>query len=723
MTAWAALRGGRLPFFYGWVIVGAAFITMGLAVNARTAFSLLLPPILNEFGWPRSLTAGAFSFGFLVSAMVSPFLGWLMDRWGPRVVLEVGVGLLATGLILAPLVAEPWHLYATLGVLVAGGTNALGYTGHALFLPSWFERRRGFAMSLAFSGVGAGSIALLPWLQEVIERDGWRTACATTGVLVLVLLAPLNLVHRRRPEDLGLEPDGGGARRGSVADNIVDPVWAAVDWTLGRAVRTARFWWIATGYLCGMFAWYAVQVHQTRYLMETGVSATDAAWALGLVSLVAVPGQIALGHLSDRIGREWVWTIGCVGFGLCYLALILLSCGPSPALLYLMVACQGMLGYGLVSVIGAIPAEIFAGRHYGAIYGSVMLAAIGGGALGPFMTGVIYDSVGSYAPAFWLALGTCGLSAVAIWRAAPREVRAVAGRDPARMKRRAVTTAMDDATRGFGSGLRWWRERRGFSQLDLAGAAETTQRHLSFLESGRASPSREMILRLAAVLDLPLRQQNALLLAAGFAPAWRESDLSAPELAQVNSALDYMLAQQEPYPAFVVDRRWTLLRANAGAGHLVEFLTGPTPPSAAPAESVNLAVALVSPDGLRPYIVNWEEVALYFLRGVQADAIADGTRQTAQLLARLFTVPGLPALSRIPSPSDPRAPVLTIHFKRDDTSLRLFNTIATLGTPHDVTLQEIRVECFFPTDEETARMFRRWALPGSPAGDRPTQDG
>jgi hypothetical protein len=255
---------------------------------------------------------------------------------------------------------------------------------------------------------------------------------------------------------------------------------------------------------------------------------------------------------------------------------------------------------------------------------------------------------------------------------------------------RIVTTPMDGATATFGSGLRWWRERRGFSQLHLAGAAETTQRHLSFL-------------------DIPLRQQNSLLLAAGFAPAWRESDLSAPELAQVNGALDYMLAQQEPYPAFVVDRRWNLLRANAGAGRFVEFLTGPAPVAAASSAPVNLAVALVSPDGLRPFIVNWEEVALYFLRGVQADAIADGTRQTAELLTRLLAFPGLPALSQTPPPAETRAPVLIIHFKRKDTSLRLFTTIATLGTPHDVTLQEIRVECFFPLDDPTARIFRSWA--------------
>lgn len=257
--------------------------------------------------------------------------------------------------------------------------------------------------------------------------------------------------------------------------------------------------------------------------------------------------------------------------------------------------------------------------------------------------------------------------------------------------------------------LKQWRGRRGFSQLDLAVAAETTQRHVSFVESGRATASREMILRLAATLDLPLRQQNALLLAAGYAPAWRERDLSAPELARVNSAIDYMLAQHEPYPAFVVDRRWNLLRANAGSGRLTEFLTGPTPAHAAPAEPVNLAVALVSPDGLRPFIVNWEEVALYFLRGVQADAISDGTPGTAELLERLLAFPGVPALSRVLPPDEEQAPVLPIHFRRGETSLRLFTTIATLGTPHDVTLQEIRIECFFPADDATAQALRDWA--------------
>src|SRR5262245_16175026 len=385
----------QVPFFYGWIIVAVAFVTMGVGVNVRTAFSLLFPPIVAEFGWTRAVTAGAFSFVFLISAAASPVLGRLMDRRGPRLVMEIGVALMASGLIAASAIREPWHLYATLGVLVGGGSICLSYTGQGLYLPNWFERRRGLAMNLAFSGVGVGSIIVLPWVQSLIERVGWRSACWWLGIVVLVLLAPLNLLLRKRPEDLGLAPDGD--RRSDVASQrpalrVVDPAWVAVEWTVARSLRTARFWWIAVGYLSGLYAWYAVQVHQTKYLLEIGFGPAQAASALGLVSLVAVPGQILLGHLSDRIGREWIWTVGNVGFVLCCVALLLLPQSPTMTLLVLMVAAQGFLGYGLVSVIGAIPADIFQGPHYGAVFGSLMVASIVGGAAGPWATGVVYDA-------------------------------------------------------------------------------------------------------------------------------------------------------------------------------------------------------------------------------------------------------------------------------------------------------------------------------------------
>jgi MFS family permease len=421
----------RLPFFYGWLVVAVVFVSMGIGVNARTAFSLLFPPILSEFGWERGVTAGAFSFGFLVSAVMSPLLGRMMDRMGPRVVMELGVFLLAAGLLLAPLTTQAWHLYATLGVLVGAGSVCLGYSGQSLFLPNWFVRRRGLATGIAFAGVGIGSIVLLPVGQWVIDSAGWRTACWSLGLLALVVLGPINLLLRKRPEDLGLLPDGESAPQPNAAprpSNVVDPAWAAVDWTLGRAVSTARFWWIALGYFCGLYAWYAVQVHQTKYLLEIGFSPAVAAWALGLVSLVGIPGQIVLGHVSDRIGREWVWTASAFGFVVCYLALLLLQLYPSTALLYAMVIAQGTLGYGLTAVFAAIVAEIFQGRHYGTIFGTLMLSAITGGALGPWATGALFDTYGNYTLAFSLGIAVSFVSILAIWQAAPGKVRAVAGR-------------------------------------------------------------------------------------------------------------------------------------------------------------------------------------------------------------------------------------------------------------------------------------------------------
>ena len=422
----------RLPFFYGWLVVAVVFVTMALGVNARTAFSLLMPPVLDEFGWDRGVTAGAFSFGFLVSAVLSPTLGRLMDARGPRTVMLLGVAVTGAGLLLATLTSHPWHLYATLGVLVGAGSVALGYTGQTLFLPNWFVRRRGLATGIAFAGVGAGSIIMLPWFQGVIETAGWRAACWTLGIVVVLVAGPLNLLLRRRPEDLGLTPDGDTEASvttpAGVRKNVVDHAWAATEWTLARALRTARFWWVGIGYFGALFAWYAVQVHQTKYLVEVGFSATQAAWALGAVSLAGIPGQIALGHLSDRMGREIVWTISCLGFVLTYLLLLALEGTPSLPLLYLMVGVQGVLGYGMTSVVGAIPAEIFEGKHFGSIFGTLMLGAIAGGAAGPWALGALHDLHGDYVAGFWLSLAFAVLSIFAIWRASPGKVRAVAGR-------------------------------------------------------------------------------------------------------------------------------------------------------------------------------------------------------------------------------------------------------------------------------------------------------
>jgi transcriptional regulator with XRE-family HTH domain len=261
------------------------------------------------------------------------------------------------------------------------------------------------------------------------------------------------------------------------------------------------------------------------------------------------------------------------------------------------------------------------------------------------------------------------------------------------------------ASSSFPNRLARWRNRRGVSQLQLAMATPCSQRHISFLELGRTKPSRDMVVRLAAALDMPLRQSNELLLAAGFAPAWTEAALDAAALAPVRDALDYMLKQQEPFPAVVVDRRWNLLQANKGAVALVEFLVGPVEPGA----NINLADALVAPDVLRPHLTNWAEVVRYFVRSVEADAAVDGTVQTAALLRRLQGYEGVRAAMAQTTPPAVDGPVLPMLFEKDGVPLRLFTTIATLGTPQDVTVQELRIESFFPMDKATRRTFRRWA--------------
>jgi transcriptional regulator with XRE-family HTH domain len=261
-----------------------------------------------------------------------------------------------------------------------------------------------------------------------------------------------------------------------------------------------------------------------------------------------------------------------------------------------------------------------------------------------------------------------------------------------------------DAPASFPSRLVWWRKKRALSQLQLAMVANCSQRHVSFLELGRTKPSREMVLRLCSALDIPMRMTNELLIAAGFAPVWTESDLDARSLAPVREALDHMLTQQEPFPAVVVDRRWNLLQANKGAVALVDFLVGPVQPGT----KLNLADALVAPNVLRPHLTNWGDVVRYFLRSVAADASADGTPETRALLERLLSYDGVRSVMAAAAAGSTGGPVLPMHFQKDGTKLSLFTTIATLGTPQDITLQELRIESFFPMDEETRAAFQSW---------------
>ena len=267
-----------------------------------------------------------------------------------------------------------------------------------------------------------------------------------------------------------------------------------------------------------------------------------------------------------------------------------------------------------------------------------------------------------------------------------------------------ATAPLEDV--GFGALLRRWRSRRRLSQLELAVDAGVSTRHLSFIETGRARPSREMVLLLARALDVPLRDRNDLLTTAGFAPVYRASSLEAPAMAQVRRALDFILRQQEPYPALVLDRHWNVLRVNEGSARVqAAFLDPKAVAELGPPNAMRL---MFHPSGFRPFIVNWEATAASLIQWLHRDAVSGrGDQETRRLLDELLAYPDVPRQWRSLDLDASTAPFLPIEFVRDGLRLRYFTTLTSLGTPHDITLQELRIESFFPADEATESASQR----------------
>ena len=274
----------------------------------------------------------------------------------------------------------------------------------------------------------------------------------------------------------------------------------------------------------------------------------------------------------------------------------------------------------------------------------------------------------------------------------------------------SVTTPIAAHAAGgtFGDLVRYWRRVRTMSQLDLAATAMTTSRYMSFLETGRAKPSRDMVLRLADALEVPLRDRNGLLLAAGFAPLYPHRELDDPTLAQVTVALDRMLGQHEPFPAVVMDRGWNLLRANGGAQRLFGRMFAPEP---AP-EAGNVLCLILEPGPVRSHIANWDEVAPALLERARREAVGGVLDlATAELVQELRTRPDIKCLTTVPRSIAPSSPVVDVHFRLDGTDLRFFSVVSTIGTPIDVTAQELRVEAFFPADDDTAVGWQAIGVP------------
>jgi transcriptional regulator with XRE-family HTH domain len=243
------------------------------------------------------------------------------------------------------------------------------------------------------------------------------------------------------------------------------------------------------------------------------------------------------------------------------------------------------------------------------------------------------------------------------------------------------------------------------SQLALAMEAEVSSRHLSFVETGRGHPSREMVLLLAEVLDVPPRGRNDLLAAAGYSPIYRESSLDAPEMTQFRRAMDFMLRQHEPYPAMVLDRLWNVVRANTGMDRLMGLLLDPAATAAlGPPNGLRL---ICHPTALRPCIVNWHATAAALIQSLHRDLLRGPDPELRHLLDELLAYPDVPRNWRMLDLDAPRAPFLAMEMQAKETHLRFFTTMTTLGNPYDITLHELRIESFFPADDATEAALRR----------------
>lgn len=257
-------------------------------------------------------------------------------------------------------------------------------------------------------------------------------------------------------------------------------------------------------------------------------------------------------------------------------------------------------------------------------------------------------------------------------------------------------------TQAFGGLLRHWRSTRHLSQLALATEAGISTRHLSFLETGRAQPSREMVQLLAGMLDVPLGERNALLVSAGYAPIYGHRPLGAPELEPVRRALEFILRQQEPYPALVLDGQWNVVMRNEASRRIFELFRGPL-------NTVNVMRTVFDPGMLRPFVVNWEEVAECLMHSLHREVAATSNEAVVRLRDELLAYPGVPSRWKTPGALGDMPPLVSMQLRKGDISMAFFSMITTLATPRDVALQQLKIECFFPADAITEQAARRLA--------------
>ena len=413
----------RLPF--RWIIVGVSFTTLALTYTIQYSFSVFFVALLKEFGWSRSVTAGAFSLFWILHGIISPFVGNLVDRWGARWVFVIGSLLLGTGLALCSWIDSWWQLYLFYSVISAVGVGSTGWVPNTTVIQNWFEKKRGLAMGIISSGVGIGIFACVPSVQHLINRVGWRMTYRLMALIIpLSIMAMAILFLKKRPRPTPSNEAQKETLHTTVQDSSgTSEGWSLRSWTLRQAMHTRQFRVLSLCFFFTSFICQSVLTHHVAFFVDQGLQALFASYIAGLVGMVSIVGKIFWGTLSDRLGREVAYTLVIV-CTICAMVLLIIFSRLSFSKIPYFYALFFGLGYAGLAVLPAlITADFFAGPAYGSIYGTLFLLNGLGGAFGAWFAGFLYDRVQSYVPFFITVIACALLACVTVWMAAPRKVR------------------------------------------------------------------------------------------------------------------------------------------------------------------------------------------------------------------------------------------------------------------------------------------------------------
>jgi MFS transporter, OFA family, oxalate/formate antiporter len=390
--------------FYGWRVVAAAFAILFTAYGAQYCFGVFFAALLDEFGWSRAGLAGVFSlyaFGYCVVGFPA---GRLTDRWGPRAVITTGAVFLGVALAGMALVRRLWEPYVIYGVVGGLGMGTAYVPCHSTVV-KWFARRRGLALGVASTGASLGTLALPPIAHHVVVEIGWRAAYVVFGVGVFVVLALAASVMRRDPRSMGLWPDGDDAVMTATGAAPTGP------WTLRQALATRAFWLIAAAYTATWLAVFIPLVHLVPFARDLGYDAGTGAWLVSALGAGAVGGRLAMGALSDRIGRRpalvGAMALQAVAFG---------GFASAQGLQALVVTAIAFgFSYGTISALfAAIVGDLFGPEQAGSLVGFLFALAGLVAAWGPLVAGIVYDATGSYGPIFHCAAAANIIAAILI---------------------------------------------------------------------------------------------------------------------------------------------------------------------------------------------------------------------------------------------------------------------------------------------------------------------